>query len=126
MEKDLINIYAEWRECGENCDAPFTWDCGEKSAREDFSSYAELEEEITFEDMLELEQRYKDVDIRCALHKVMTFAEATEKWGLADSTLRKLVTTDKLTEGVDYRKSGKVWIITEEAMIKIYGEPKET
>ncbi|WP_346905947.1 helix-turn-helix domain-containing protein [Clostridium sp.] len=56
--------------------------------------------------------------------RVMTFAEATERWGLADSTLRKLVTTDKLQEGIDYRKSGKVWLITEEAMKRVYGEEK--
>lgn len=61
---------------------------------------------------------------RSILVEVMTFAEATEKWGLADSTLRKLVNTDKLKEDIDYRKSGKVWIITEDAMLKIYGEPK--
>ena len=54
----------------------------------------------------------------------MTFAEATEKWGLADSTLRKLVTSNKLQEGIDYRKSGKVWLINEDAMIKVYGERK--
>lgn len=59
------------------------------------------------------------------LTEVYTFAEATMRWGLADSTLRKLVTTDKLVEGIDYRKSGKVWLISENAMIKIYGEPKE-
>lgn len=58
MKKDLTNIYAEWRKAGEDCEAPFTWDCGEKSAREDFSNYAELEEEITFEKMLELESNY--------------------------------------------------------------------
>ena len=58
------------------------------------------------------------------IDSVMTFAEATEKWGLADSTLRKLVTTNKLVENVDYRKSKSTWLITEEAMIKIYGEPK--
>lgn len=34
------------------------WDCGEASVRESFSDYAELEEEITFEEMLELERNY--------------------------------------------------------------------
>ncbi|WP_297994153.1 helix-turn-helix domain-containing protein [uncultured Clostridium sp.] len=61
---------------------------------------------------------------RLIMAKEMTFAEAAERWGLADSTLRKLVTTDKLEEGIDYRKSGKVWLITEGAMIKIYGYPQ--
>ena len=53
---------------------------------------------------------------------VLTFAEASYRWGLNDSTLRKLVNTNKLQENIDYRKSGKVWLITEEAMFKIYGE----
>ena len=57
------------------------------------------------------------------IKEVLTFAEASKKWGLADSTLRKLVTTDKLEEGIDYRKSGSTWLITKEAMIRIYGEP---
>ena len=35
-----------------------TWDCGEASSREDFSNYAGLEEEISFEDMLKLEENY--------------------------------------------------------------------
>ena len=55
---------------------------------------------------------------------VLTFAEASHRWGLNDSTLRKLVNTNKLQENIDYRKSGKVWLITKSAMIKLYGEPK--
>ena len=58
------------------------------------------------------------------INEVMTFAEATQRWGLADSTLRKLATTNKLLEGLDFRKSGKVWLITKEAMERIYGEEK--
>jgi hypothetical protein len=70
-----------------------------------------------------LENEYQKYNNRF-LETVMTFAEATEKWGLKDSTLRKLATTEKLKEGIDYRKSGKVWLITKEAMIRIYGEQK--
>ena len=58
------------------------------------------------------------------LNDIMTFSEASEKWGLGESTLRSVVRTDKLKEGIDYRKSGKVWIISKEAMYKLYGEPK--
>jgi hypothetical protein len=53
--------YNEWREIcqdliddGLNCSI----DCGEGSVREDFSSFAELEKEITFEEMFELEKNY--------------------------------------------------------------------
>ena len=58
------------------------------------------------------------------IDEVMTFAEATVLWGLADSTLRKMVHDNRLVEGKDYRKSGKVWIITKAAMKKLYGDPK--
>ena len=58
------------------------------------------------------------------INEVMTFAEATQRWGLADSTLRKLATTNKLLEGLDFRKSGKVWLITRDAMKRMYGEEK--
>ena len=55
---------------------------------------------------------------------ILTFTEASMLWSINDSTLRKLVLTDKITEGIDYRKSGSVWLITRIAMIKIYGELK--
>lgn len=63
MEDVLFKYYCDWREAGEDAtegnDYTFTWDCGEGCAREDFSNYAGLEEEITFEKMLELERRYE-------------------------------------------------------------------
>lgn len=58
------------------------------------------------------------------LDEVMAFSEASEIWGLGESTLRSAVKTDRLVDGVDYRKSGKVWIITKAAMLRTYGEPK--
>lgn len=58
------------------------------------------------------------------LNSVMTFAEATKQWGLGDSTLRMAVNRSTLVEGKDYRKSGSTWIITKEAMKRVYGEPK--
>ena len=60
--EELMKLYREWREVGEyaiiDTDLTFTWDCGEGSARVDFTEYAELEEEITFELMKELEDCY--------------------------------------------------------------------
>lgn len=55
-------------------------------------------------------------------HKMMTFTEAAERWGLDDSTLRKLVKTDKVKENIDYGKSGNTWLINVKAMERIYGE----
>lgn len=59
MKDVLFNVYCEWRETGEDGEVSFTWDCGEVSARKDFSDYAGLENEISFEEMLELEERYE-------------------------------------------------------------------
>lgn len=58
------------------------------------------------------------------INEIMTFAEASAKWNLNDSTLRKLVKTQRLKEGIDFRKSGNTWIITKEAIEKIYGKQK--
>ena len=57
----LMEQYREWREVTEEMLADGfrgTTCCGEKSVREDFTAYAELEKEITFEEMLELERAY--------------------------------------------------------------------
>ena len=56
--KDLEKIYKEWRKLNEELGA--SSDCGEQVVREDFSTYAGLEEEISFEEMLELERNFED------------------------------------------------------------------
>lgn len=58
------------------------------------------------------------------LDSVLTFAEATEKWGLGNSTLRESVRNDRFQEG-EVRKSGNTWLVTYEAMKRLYGEPKK-
>lgn len=67
--ESLERLYAEWRRKADEHNAwqkehggsiPLYWetDCGEQAAREDFSEFANLEEIISFEDMLELERGY--------------------------------------------------------------------
>jgi hypothetical protein len=55
------------------------------------------------------------------LAQVYTFSEAAELWNIDSSTLRHRVTSEKLLEGIDYKKSGKVWLITRSAMQRLYG-----
>lgn len=55
---NLEKIYKEWRKLNEELGA--SSDCGEQVVREDFSNYAELEEEISFKEMLELERNFED------------------------------------------------------------------
>lgn len=54
---------------------------------------------------------------------LMSFADASELWGLSESTLRKAVSYGKIVAGVDARKFGKQWVITSAAMHREYGEP---
>lgn len=57
------------------------------------------------------------------LNEVLTIAEASLIWGLERSTLRKAFKSGKrFVEGVDYRKSKDTWLVTREAMLRIYGE----
>ena len=55
---------------------------------------------------------------------LMAFSDATELWGLNESTLRKAIAYGKLVNGMDACKYGKQWIISTEAMIREYGQPK--
>ncbi len=55
---------------------------------------------------------------------LMSFADATQLWGLNESTLRKAIVYGKLINGVDVCKFGKQWIISMNAMLREYGHPK--
>ena len=53
---------------------------------------------------------------------LMAFSDATELWGLNESTLRKAITYGKLVNGVDVCKFGKQWVVSVEAMKREYGD----
>ena len=55
---------------------------------------------------------------------LIAFTDATQLWGLNESTLRKAISYGKLVNGVDACKYGKQWVVSEEAMVREYGEPK--
>ena len=63
------------------------------------------------------------VDVDTPFDGLMSFADATELWGLNESTLRKAVSYGKIVAGVDARKYGKQWIVTRAAMEREYGQP---
>ena len=58
------------------------------------------------------------------LFKVYTTTEAAQLWGFNESTVRKAIQNGKFKLGIDYRKAGRVTLITKEAMVKVYGVPK--
>ena len=53
---------------------------------------------------------------------LMAFGDATELWGLNESTLRKAISYGKLVNGVDVCKFGKQWVVSVDAMKREYGE----
>lgn len=57
---------------------------------------------------------------------LMAFSDATELWGLNESTLRKAITYGKLVNGVDVCKFGKQWIVSVDAMNREYGSRTKT
>lgn len=62
MKKSLMDLYREWRKVSEEMLADGmqgSLDCGELKVREDFSTFAELPEVISFEEMFKLEKTYK-------------------------------------------------------------------
>ena len=56
---------------------------------------------------------------------LIAFSDATEIWGLNESTLRKAITYGKLKVGFDACNYGKQWVVTRKAMIREYGFPKQ-
>lgn len=53
---------------------------------------------------------------------LIAFSDASELWGLNESTLRKAVAYGKLVSGVDVCKFGKAWVVSVEAMRREYGK----
>ena len=60
--------------------------------------------------------------IKTAFDGLLAFSDATELWGLNESTLRKAIAYGKLINGIDVCKYGKQWIISMEAMEREYGK----
>lgn len=57
---------------------------------------------------------------------LMAFADATQLWGLNESTLRKAISYGKLVNGVDVCKFGKQWVVSVEAMKREYGAGRDS
>ena len=56
---------------------------------------------------------------------LLSLSDASELWGLNESTLRKAISYGKLVPGTDVCKYGKQWVISIKAMKREYGEPKK-
>ena len=61
------------------------------------------------------------VQIATVFDGLMSFSDATQLWGLHESTLRKAISYGKLVNGVDVCKFGKQWVVSVQAMQREYG-----
>ena len=57
-----------------------------------------------------------------SLNYLHTFDEIAKIYGIDSSTLRKQVAQGKYIIGKDVKKFGKTWIMTEECMVRTFGE----
>lgn len=62
------------------------------------------------------------VTIKTPFDGLIAFSDATELWGLNESTLRKAISYGKLVNGVDVCKYGKQWVVSIDAMQREYGK----
>lgn len=62
-------------------------------------------------------------EVATPFDRLISFSDASELWGLSESTLRKAVAYGKIVPGVDARKYGKQWIVNRDAMLREYGNP---
>lgn len=62
------------------------------------------------------------MQIRTPFDGIMAFSDATELWGLNESTLRKAISYGKLVNGIDVCKFGKQWVVSIDAMEREYGQ----
>lgn len=69
------------------------------------------------------ELRENGIKVKIPFDNLMSFADATQLWGLSESSLRKAVSYGKIVPGIDARKYGKQRIVTRDAMGREYGEP---
>ena len=70
-----------------------------------------------------LVMRYERTEVATLFDGLISFSDASELWGLSESTLRKAVAYGKIVPGVDARKYGKQWIVNRDAMLREYGNP---
>ena len=64
------------------------------------------------------------VAVKTPFDGLISFGDATELWGLNESTLRKAISYGKLVNGVDVCKFGKQWVVSIDAMNREYGTGK--
>lgn len=68
------------------------------------------------------EGEYESDGTTFEINNILTVSEAAEMWGITEGAIRLAIKTRKFIVGIDYRKAGRITLITHEAMERIYGE----
>lgn len=79
---------------------------------------------IIYRDMISEESdRDKEITILYNLNDshIMSTTEAGQKWGITESRIRQVIS--RFPEGT-IRKFGKQWVVLEQGMCAVFGEPK--
>jgi hypothetical protein len=63
-------------------------------------------------------------EIKTPFDDIIALSDATQLWGLNESTLRKAISYGKLRNGIDVCKYGKQWVVSMDAMNREYGASK--
>lgn len=71
---------------------------------------------ITFSDL--------ELTVDSELYHVYTSTEAAKLWDKDESTVRRAIMNERFVQGVDYRKAGRISLITKDAMIRVFGPPE--
>lgn len=67
---------------------------------------------------------YNGETVETPFDGIIAFSDATEIWGLNESTLRKAISYGRLINGIDVCKYGKQWVISADSMRRLYGDPE--
>lgn len=60
--------------------------------------------------------------LKVDIDNVLTAQEASALWNITEGAIRKAISSKRLIIGIDYRKSGRITLISKKAMERLYGE----
>ena len=56
------------------------------------------------------------------IEDIMIINEAAPMWNVTESNIRYHINDGKLVNGIEYRKAGRITLITKRAMVKLFGD----
>lgn len=60
--------------------------------------------------------------LKLDIDNVLTAQEAAALWNITEGAIRKAISSKRFIIGIDYRKAGRITLISKKAMERLYGE----